>query len=134
MAMASPQELQVQQKREVEKAQESTTPMRAFLPVTDIYETEQALTLVMEMPGVSKDGLVVNVDSSVLTIEGRINFDRYEGLQPLYTEYNIGPYSRSFRLSSHIDQDRITAEITDGVVTLVLPKAEEARPRRITVT
>ena len=100
MAMASPQELPVQQKREVEKAQESTTPMRAFLPVTDIYETEQALTLVMEMPGVSKDGLVVNVDSSVLTIEGRINFDRYEGLQPLYTEYNIGPYSRSFRLSS----------------------------------
>jgi HSP20 family molecular chaperone IbpA len=132
--MASPQELQVQQKREVEKAQESTTPMRAFLPVTDIYETEQALTLVMEMPGVSKDGLVVNVDSSVLTIEGRINFDRYEGLQPLYTEYNIGPYSRSFRLPSQIDQDRITAEITDGVVTLVLPKAEEARPRRITVT
>jgi HSP20 family protein len=132
--MASPQELQVQQKREVEKAQESTTPMRAFLPVTDIYETEQALTLVMEMPGVSKDGLVVNVDSSILTIEGRINFDRYEGLQPLYTEYNIGPYSRSFRLPSQIDQDRITAEITDGVVTLVLPKAEEARPRRITVT
>jgi HSP20 family protein len=132
--MASPQELQVQQKREVEKAQESTTPMRAFLPVTDIYETEQALTLVMEMPGVSKDGLVVNVDRSVLTIEGRINFDRYEGLQPLYTEYNIGPYSRSFRLPSQIDQDRITAEITDGVVTLVLPKAEEARPRRITVT
>jgi HSP20 family protein len=132
--MASPQELQVQQKREVEKAQESTTPMRAFLPVTDIYETEQALTLVMEMPGVSKDGLVVNVDSSVLTIEGRFNFDRYEGLQPLYTEYNIGPYSRSFRLPSQIDQDRITAEITDGVVTLVLPKAEEARPRRITVT
>jgi HSP20 family protein len=132
--MASPQELQVQQKREVEKAQESTTPMRAFLPVTDIYETEQALTLVMEMPGVSKDGLVVNVDSSVLTIEGRINFDRYEGLQPLYTEYNIGPYSRSFRLPSQIDQDRITAEITDGVVTLVLPKAEETRPRRITVT
>jgi HSP20 family molecular chaperone IbpA len=132
--MASPQELQVQQKREVEKAQESTTPMRAFLPVTDIYETEQALTLVMEMPGVGKDGLDVNVDSGVLTVEGRINFDKYNGLQPLYTEYNIGPYRRSFRLPSQINQDGITAEITDGVVTLVLPKAEEARPRRITIT
>jgi HSP20 family protein len=132
--MASPQELQVQQKREVEKAQESTTPMRAFLPVTDIYETEQALTLVMEMPGVGKDGLDVNVDSGVLTVEGRINFDKYDGLQPLYTEYNIGPYRRSFRLPSQINQDGITAEITDGVVTLVLPKAEEARPRRITIT
>jgi HSP20 family protein len=132
--MASPQELQVQQKREVEKAQESTTPLRAFLPVTDIYETEQALTLVMEMPGVGKDGLDVNVDSGVLTVEGRINFDKYDGLQPLYTEYNIGPYRRSFRLPSQINQDGITAEITDGVVTLVLPKAEEARPRQITVT
>jgi HSP20 family protein len=132
--MASPQELQVQQKREVEKAQESTTPLRAFLPVTDIYETEQALTLVMEMPGVGKDGLDVNVDSGVLTVEGRINFDKYDGLQPLYTEYNIGPYRRSFRLPSQINQDGITAEITDGVVTLVLPKAEEARPRRITIT
>ena len=132
--MASPQELQVQQKREVEKAQESTTPMRAFLPVTDIYETEQALTLVMEMPGVGKDGLDVNVDSGVLTVEGRINFDKYNGLQPLYTEYNIGPYRRSFRLPSQINQDGITAEIADGVVTLVLPKAEEARPRQITVT
>jgi HSP20 family molecular chaperone IbpA len=132
--MASPQELQVQQKREVEKAQESTTPLRAFLPVTDIYETEQALTLVMEMPGVGKDGLDVNVDSGVLTVEGRINFDKYDGLQPLYTEYNIGPYRRSFRLPSQINQDGITAEITDGVVTLVLPKAEEARPRQITIT
>ena len=88
----------------------------------------------MEMPGVGKDGLDVNVDSGVLTVEGRINFDKYDGLQPLYTEYNIGPYRRSFRLPSQINQDGITAEITDGVVTLVLPKAEEARPRRITIT
>jgi len=88
----------------------------------------------MEMPGVGKDGLAVNVDNRVLTVEGHINFDKYDGLQPLYTEYNIGPYSRSFRLSSQIDQERITAEIKDGVVTLVLPKAEEAKSRRITVT
>jgi hypothetical protein len=85
----------VQQKREVEKAQEQTTPMRAFLPTTDIYETEDALTVVLEMPGVDRDNIEVNVENGVLTVEGKINFGKYEGLQPIYSEYNIGPYKLS---------------------------------------
>jgi HSP20 family protein len=128
------QELQVQQKREVEKQQESTFPTRAFLPVTDIFETEDALRVVLEMPGVSKDSVEVGVENDLLTISGRIDFSKYEGLQPLYTEYNIGNYSRSFRLSSEIEQDRIKAELNDGVMTLVLPKAEKAKPRKIKVS
>ena len=132
--MPSQQELPVQQKREVDKAQESTTPMRAFLPTTDIFETEGVLTVVLEMPGVDKSNVDVNVENGVLTIEGRINFDKYQGLQPVYTEYNVGPYRRSFRISSKVDQNKITAEMADGVVTLVLPKEEEAKPRRIDVT
>lgn len=131
--MAGQQELQVQQKREVEKAQEPTMPTRAFLPTTDIFETEDALTLVLEMPGVDRGHIDVSVENGVLTVEGKINFDKYEGLQPVYSEYNIGPYRRSFRVSSRIDQDKIKAEIRDGVITLVLPKAEEAKPRRIEV-
>jgi HSP20 family protein len=131
--MAGQQELQVQQKREVEKAQEPTMPTRAFLPTTDIFETEDALTLVLEMPGVDRGNIDVSVENGVLTVEGKINFDKYEGLQPAYSEYNIGPYRRSFRISSRIDQDKIKAEIRDGVITLVLPKAEEAKPRRIEV-
>jgi HSP20 family protein len=131
--MAGQQELQVQQKREVEKAQEPTMPTRAFLPNTDIFETEDALTLVLEMPGVDRGNIDVSVENGVLTVEGKINFDKYEGLQPVYSEYNIGPYRRSFRISSRIDQDKIKAEIRDGVITLVLPKAEEAKPRRIEV-
>ena len=131
--MAGQQELQVHQKREVEKAQEPTRPTRAFLPTTDIFETEDALTLVLEMPGVDRGNIDVSVENGVLTIEGKINFDKYEGLQPVYSEYNIGPYRRSFRVSSRIDQDKIKAEIRDGVITLVLPKAEEAKPRRIEV-
>jgi HSP20 family molecular chaperone IbpA len=123
----------VQQKREVEKAQEPTMPTRAFLPTTDIFETEDALTLVLEMPGVDRGNIDVSVENGVLTVEGKINFDKYEGLQPAYSEYNIGPYRRSFRISSRIDQDKIKAEIRDGVITLVLPKAEEAKPRRIEV-
>jgi HSP20 family protein len=107
--------------------------MRAFLPTTDIYETEDALTVVLEMPGVDRDNIQVNVENGVLTVEGKINFGKYEGLQPIYSEYNIGPYRRSFRLSSRVDQDNIRAELRDGVVSLVLPKAAEAKPRRIKV-
>lgn len=127
------QELQVQQKREVEKEQEGTVPDRVFLPVTDIFETDDALRVVLEMPGASKESVDVSVENNVLTIIGQIDFSKYEGLRPLYTEYNIGNYTRSFRLSSEIDQDSIKAELKDGVVTLMLPKAAKAKSRKIKV-
>lgn len=127
------QELQVQRKREVEKKQESTIPARVFVPATDIFETDHALTVVMEMPGVDKDNVEVSVENDVLRISGKIDFSKYEGLLPLYTEYNIGNYSRSFELSSKIEQKGIKAELKDGVMSLVLPKAEKAKPRRIPV-
>ena len=129
----SPQELQVQEKREVEKKQESTVPARAFLPTTDIFETEHALTMIMEMPGVDKRKVDVSVEDGVLTIQGQIDFTKYEGMQPVYTEYNIGHYRRSFSLSNKIDQGKIRAEMTDGVLTLELPKMEEAKPRKISI-
>lgn len=131
--MADQQELQVQQKREVEKGQEATRPTRAFMPNADIFETEDALTVVLEMPGVDRDNINISVENGVLTVEGTINFGKYEGLQPVYSEYNIGPFRRSLRISSRIDQDNITAKMSDGVITLVLPKVEEAKPRRIEV-
>jgi HSP20 family protein len=130
----SPQELQVQEKREVEKKQESTVPARAFLPPTDIFESADALSIVMEMAGVNKNDLSVSVEDGILAVEGRLDFSKYEGMQPVYTEYNIGHYRRSFSLSRKIDQDRISAQMEDGVLTLVLPKAEEAKPRKITVS
>ena len=132
--MDTQQELQVQQKREVESKQEATIPARVFVPATDIFETDEALTVILEMPGVDKDKVDVKVENDVLKIEGWIDFSRYEGLQPVYTEYNIGNYARSFQLSSKIDQDRISAELRDGVMTLVLPKSEKAKPRKIAVS
>ena len=127
------QEVQVQQKREVEKKQESTVPLRSFLPVSDIFETDHALNVVLEMPGVAKDNVEIGIENDVLKISGRIDIAKYEGLQPVYTEYNIGNYSRSFQLSNKVDQDGIKAELKDGVMTLVLPKSEKAKPRRISV-
>jgi HSP20 family protein len=131
--MAGSQELQVQQKREVEKKTERTIPARVFVPVTDIFETPEALTVVLEMPGVDRNSIEATVESDVVIIEGRIDFAKYEGMQPLYTEYNVGHYARSFQISNTIDQSKISAEIKDGVVTVVLPKAEQAKRRKIKV-
>ena len=132
--MASKQELQVQQKRELEKKEESTIPARVFLLTADIYESQDALSVILEMPGVEKNNVEVSVEDGVLKVEGRLDFSKYQGLQPLYTEYNIGHYARSFRLSSKIDQSKIAAELKDGVLSLVLPKVQEVKPRTIQVT
>ncbi len=131
--MDTKQELQVQQKRELDKKEKSTIPVRVFMPTADIYETQDALKVVLEMPGVEKGNVDVRVEDGVLNVEGRLDLTKYQGLQPLYTEYNIGHYSRSFRLSNKIDQDKIGAELKDGVLSLTLPKVEESKPRTIQV-
>ncbi|HEY7663895.1 MAG TPA: Hsp20/alpha crystallin family protein [Xanthobacteraceae bacterium] len=131
--MAARQELQVQKKRELEQSEETTIPARVFLPNADIYETPDALSVVLEMPGVEKSNVDIRVEQGILNVEGRLDLSKYQGLQPLYTEYNVGHYARSFQLSSKIDQNAIEAELKDGVLSLTLPKAEQAKPRKIQV-
>ena len=125
--MAETQQLQVQKKREQEKREESTIPARVFVPTADIYETQDALTVILEMPGVEKSNVNVRVQEDVLDLT------KYQGLHPLYIEYNIGHYGRTFQLSSKIDQGKIEAAMKDGVLSLTLPKVEEAKPRTINV-
>ncbi len=129
--MAKSQELSVQQKQEVTPKEEKTVLARYFVPYTYIYETDEALTLVMEMPGVEKKDVDVQLENDVLRVEGRIDSSKYEGLEPVYSEYNVGHYARGFTLSDKIDQEGITAELVDGVLTLTLRKAKSALPRRI---
>jgi len=131
--MAKEPTLQVQEKKELAAKGEKTVPARYYMPATDIYETDEALTVVMEVPGVERKDIEVNIENDVLSVEGRIDFSKYEGLEPLYTEYNVGHFSRAFTLSSKIDQQQIGANIEDGVLTLTLPKAKEAQPRRIKI-
>jgi HSP20 family protein len=133
MTMTQGQSLEVQEKKEVAKKEEKTVPARYFVPVTDIFESEDALTVVMEMPGVEKKDLDIHVENDVVRVEGRIDFSKYEGLEPLYSEYNVGHFARSFSLSNKIDAQRINAVLDDGVLTLKLSKVEEARPRRIPI-
>ncbi len=91
----SPQELQVQQKRALEAKQEQTLSARTFIPGADIFEAAHALSVVLEMPGVDKGNVDVSVEAGVLVVEGRVDFSKYEDMQPVYTEYNIGHYRRS---------------------------------------
>lgn len=127
------QELEVQQKKEVEAQQEKTIPARFYVPPTDIFETAEALKIVMEVPGVLREAIDVKVENEVLSIEGRIETTNYNGLEPLYTEYPIGHFARSFSLPWQVDQQNITAHLEDGVLTLTLNKRPESKPRRISI-
>jgi len=127
------QELEVQQKKEVETQQEKTIPARFYVPPTDIFETADALKIVMEVPGVLKKAVDVKVEDEVLSVEGRIETTNYNGLEPLYTEYSIGHFARSFSLPWQVDQQNITAHLEDGVLTLTLNKRPESKPRRIAI-
>jgi HSP20 family protein len=131
--MATSQALEVQEKRELASKGEKTVPARYYIPATDIYETADALTVVMEIPGVGKDDVSVSLENDGLRVEAKIDFSKYEGLEPAYTEYNVGHYSRAFSLSNKIDQNNIGAELDDGVLTLTLNKVKEAMPRRIAI-
>ena len=131
--MERSQELAVQQKKEMEGKQEKTFPARYFVPTADIFETGDALFVVMEVPGVEKNDLDVSLKNGVLRVEGRIGFGKYEGLEPVYSEYNIGHSLRAFALSDQIDPAEISADLANGVLTLTLKKIKEAAARRIEI-
>ena len=127
------QELTTHEKQELKQG-EQTRPGRTFVPDVDIYETPDNLWLWADMPGVDENSLEVNVADGVLSIEGQVALQDYDNLTPVYTEYNVGHYARRFTLSNEIDSERIKARMNNGVLELELPKAERAKPRRITVS
>src|SRR2546426_2439533 len=131
-AMAN-QELTTHEKQELKQG-EQTRPGRTYIPDVDIYETTDSLWLWADMPGIDENSLEVNVADGVLSIEGQVALQDYDNLTPVYTEYNIGNYARRFTLSNEIDSERIKARMNNGVLELELPKAERAKPRRITVS
>jgi HSP20 family protein len=134
VTMAKGQDLAVQEKKELASKEESTIPARYYVPYTDIYETDDALTVVMEIPGVDKKDVKVDVEDDVLRVDAKIDFKEYSGLDPIYTEYNVGPFQRSFTLGSKIDQEKISAQLDDGVLTLTLKKTKAATPRSISIS
>jgi HSP20 family protein len=100
-------------------------------PPVDIFETEDALTVVADLPGVSKDDVDIRVEDSVLTIKGKANYT--PTASAAREEFVLQGYYRQFKLSDEVDQSKISAETKNGVLTITLPKAEKTKPKRIKV-
>jgi HSP20 family molecular chaperone IbpA len=103
-------------------------------PPVDIFETADGITLQADMPGVSKDRLEVRIEANTLTVEGRIRIGLQEPIEPLYADVRSTLFRRSFALSQELEIDRIEANLSDGVLTVRIPKKAALRPRRIEVT
>lgn len=112
---------------------ESTRNVPVYTPPADIYETDDALVLLMDMPGVGPDGVNVILENRVLTITGRGALNPPEGYGLALAEYQQGDYERAFTLSEIIDRDSIEAIVKDGVLKLVLPKVKPAPAKTIAV-
>ena len=129
----SPNDIEVQDKKAVDEQEEKTEIGRFYVPYTDIHETADSLFVTMDMPGVARENVDIKLEKNVLTITGRVDFSNYEALKPLYTEYNVGHFTRRFTVSSEIDKDAIAAQIVDGVLAVRLPKVKEEMTKRIEV-
>lgn len=125
--------LQAKEKSEVTSMTEQTKPGLVFTPDVDIFETEKELILLADMPGVKAGDLNIDLKENVLTLDGDVKEPESENEVELLTEYRTGKYYRQFNLSEIIDQSKIEATMTDGVLRLKLPKVEAAKPRKIKI-
>jgi HSP20 family protein len=129
-------DLQVQEteKREVaETNAERTRDRLAFVPRADIYETDDEIVVVADMPGVDENTVDIALENNVLTINGYVEMEQPEGYSLAYAEYRVGDYQRALSLSDQIDQEGIEATVKDGVLRLHLPKITEARVKTIAI-
>jgi HSP20 family molecular chaperone IbpA len=116
-------------------AKQDGEPTRAGLvysPTVDIVRSDEAITIVADLPGVRKADLDVRIEDGVLTIAAPVA-EVEARHKPVYREYGVGGYARRFILSDKIDQARIAAELEDGVLRVTLPKAERLKPRKIEI-
>ena len=126
-------EMQLKQKQEVPQVGEVTKPEKYYVPAVDIYETKEAVTVLAEMPGVSREGGEVDLEDDTLIIRSKMGSQDFGGETILLQEFETGNYLRKFTVAETIDQDKIDARMADGVLTLVLPKLAPAAPRKIEV-
>ena len=105
----------------------------AMVPAVDVLENEAGIIVKADLPGVAREGLNIRVDGETLTIEGQVNLGDVQALEPVYAEIRTAQYKRSFVLSRDLDTSKIDATMKNGVLTLTVPKLEQAKPRRIAV-
>jgi HSP20 family molecular chaperone IbpA len=112
---------------------ERTRECRCFVPRADIYEVNDQIVIVADIPGANEKSVEVTLEKNVLTINAYVDPPEMEGYSLVFAEYEVGDYQRSFKLSDEIDRDKIQATIKDGVLRLYLPKAAAAQARKINV-
>lgn len=133
MTETKSKEILAKNKQEVSTPAEQTSPGFVFTPDVDIFETTQEITLLADMPGVKAENLTIDLNDGTLTLSGQVVDSEGPDECPVFTEYEVGKYYRQFTLTEVIDQNRIDAQLKDGVLRLTLPKVEKAKPRQITV-
>ena len=133
MAREARTEIQRADKAGVPTVAERTRPGPTYSPAVDIFENDNSITVLADMPGVSAQDLQIDLRESVLTLTGRVTAPDSPGESDVLREYRPGMFFRQFTLSETIDQAGIDAKLTDGVLRLELPKVEKAKPRQITV-
>jgi len=131
--MTETKEIQAKEKQEVSVPAEQTKPGPVFTPAVDIFETEKEMTLLADLPGGKSNDLNIDLRDNVLTLTGDVNPWESAEEEDLLIEYEIGRYFRQFTLSEVIDQEKIDAQLNDGVLRLTLPKVAKATPRKISV-
>ena len=120
-------------KQEIARHGASGSDAATLFPPVDVIEDDNGITLTADLPGVTKENLTVRVDADMLTIEGIVALGESKHMEPVYAEIRAAQYKRTFTLSRELDTAQIAASIKDGVLTLHVPKIEQARPRRIEV-
>ncbi|MEX2352944.1 MAG: Hsp20/alpha crystallin family protein, partial [Gammaproteobacteria bacterium] len=107
-------EVKGKDKQPVNPEGEMTHSGRYYQPATDIYEMEDRLVVVMDVPGVKKEDLAITVEEDVLSVDARIDLNKYKDLAPVYTEYSVGHFYRRFTLSNTINDQNIIAQVKNG--------------------
>ena len=133
MAVTEGAEIQAKEKAAVAALAEGIKEGRMFSPAVDIFETDREITLLADMPGVGTKDLKIDLRDDTLTITGDVTPLEGTDEEDILVEYEVGSYYRQFTLSEVIDQNKIDAQLKDGVLRLALPKVEKATPRKITV-
>ena len=116
-----------------EEGMEVEDRKQLYSPRSDVYETDEAVVVVAEMPGAKESDINITLEKNVLIITGEVDDTAPEGYRLRYSEYTPGDYERRFALPQDVDREHIDATVKHGLLTLTLPKAKEAQPRKIEV-
>ena len=130
-----------QENKDIQQKQMAQTPVetertknrKVYIPKVDIYETKESMVLIADMPGVDETSVDIMLEKNVLTITGSVDPVLREGYTLAYSEYDTGDYERAFTISDEMDRDKIDATVKNGILKVVLHKAEQAKAKKIAI-